>query len=86
MTLAAGRRGELLGMSVQVRGEALPVTPGHRRVIVNIPEMTAIPRRLRFPGGAAGLAGPVGPWMSRTKSGHCSLASSGWPEDRQSCE
>lgn len=67
-------------------GEALPVTRGHRRVIVNIPEMTAIPRRLRLPGGAAGLAGPLGPCMSRTKSGHCSLASSGWPEDRQSCE
>lgn len=52
----------LLEMSVQVHGEALPVSPGNRRVIVNIPEMTAIPRRLRFPGGAAGLAGRVGPW------------------------
>lgn len=32
------------------------------RIIVNIPEMAAIPRRLRFPGGAAGLSGPIAPW------------------------
>lgn len=36
--------------------------PWLQEVIVGIPGMTAIPGRLRLPGGAAGLAGPVGPW------------------------
>lgn len=49
-------------ISVEVYGQALPVTHGNTRIIVNIPEMTAIPRRRRFPGGAAGLSGPVAPW------------------------
>lgn len=62
----------LLEMSVEVHGEALPVTPGNRRIIVNIPAMTAVPSRLRFPGGAAGLSGPIAPGVSRTKSGPCS--------------
>lgn len=51
-----------LEVFVEVHGEALPVTRGNRRIIVNIPEMTAIPRRPRFPGGAAGLSGAIGPW------------------------
>lgn len=48
-------------ISVEVYGQALPVAHGNTRIIVNIPEMTAIPRRLRFPGGAAGLSGPIAP-------------------------
>lgn len=51
-----------LKMSVEVHGEPLPVSPGNTGIVVNIPEMTAIPRSLRFPGGAAGLSGPIGPW------------------------
>lgn len=51
-----------LEVFVEVHGEALPVTRGNRRIIVNILEMTAIPRRPRFPGGAAGLSGAIGPW------------------------
>lgn len=29
---------------------------------INVPEITAIPRRLRFPGGAASLSGPIAHW------------------------
>lgn len=64
----------LLEMSVEGHGEALPVTPGNRRIIVNIPGMTAIPSSLRFPGGAAGLSGPIAPRWEQDKSGPCS-----WP-------
>lgn len=52
----------LLEMSVEMHGEAFPVTRGNRRIIVDIPGMTAIPRRLRFPGGAAVLSGAIGHW------------------------
>lgn len=61
MTHIAGRRGVPVKISVEVYGQALPVAHGNTRIIVNIPEMTAIPRRLRFPGGAAGLSGPIAP-------------------------
>lgn len=57
------RRNELLTkMSGGVYGETLLVTCVNVRVIVNIPEITAIPRRLRFPGGTASLSGPIALW------------------------
>ena len=58
----AGRNGVLTKMSVEVYGETLLVTRVNMRIIVNIPEITAIPGRLRFPGGAASPSGPVSRW------------------------
>lgn len=46
-------------MFVAVYGETSLVTRVNIRIIVNIPEITAIPKRLRFSGGAAGLSGPI---------------------------
>lgn len=54
--------GVLVKMSVEVCGETLLVTCVNVRIIVNIPEITVIPRRLRFPGGAASLSGPIARW------------------------
>lgn len=55
----AGRCEGLTKMSVDVYGDSTRV---NMRIIVNTLEITAIPRRLRFPGGATSLSDPIASW------------------------